>query len=321
MKIILTGGAGFIGSCILKMLNDCDLNDIIIVDNIASTDKWKNLVGKKYIEYIHKNEFLQKLPQLKNISHIIHIGACSSTTEKDFDYLCKNNFEYSKTLWQFCAEKGIGFIYASSASTYGNGENGFSDTCDINVLQPLNAYGYSKHIFDLWAEKQDKKPKQYVGLKFFNVYGPNEYHKGTMASVIYHGYRQIKESGKIKLFKSCNPLYADGGQLRDFVYVKDVCNVVKFFVENSDKNGLFNVGTGKAESFETLGLSIFKALDIEANIEYIEMPEHLKSKYQYFTEAEIDKLRNIGYSETFHSLESGTADYVKNFLEKDWALI
>ena len=313
---ILTGGAGFIGSNILKMLNDSGLDDVVIVDNIASTDKWKNLVGKKYAEYIHKNEFLQK-PQPKDISHIIHIGACSSTTEKDFDYLYKNNFEYTKKLWQFCAEKEINFIYASSAATYGNGENGFSDTCDLNTLQPLNGYGYSKHIFDLWAEKQTKKPKQYVGLKFFNVYGPNEYHKGTMASVIYHGYKQIKETGKMKLFKSHNPKYADGGQLRDFVYVKDVCNVVKFFIENPDKNGLFNVGTGKAESFETLGLSIFKALDIPANIEYIDMPEHLRAKYQYFTEANIDKLRGIGYNEPFHSLEDGTADYVVNYLSNN----
>jgi ADP-L-glycero-D-manno-heptose 6-epimerase len=316
MKILLTGATGFIGSCILKMLNDCGLNDIIVVDNIASTDKWKNLVGKKYTEYIHKNEFLQKLLQIKSISHIIHIGACSSTTEKDFDYLYKNNFEYSKILWQFCAEKGISFIYASSAATYGNGENGFSDTCDINTLRPLNGYGYSKHIFDLWVEKQDKRPKQYVGLKFFNVYGPNEYHKGTMASVIYHGYKQIKESGKIKLFKSHNPHYADGGQLRDFVYVKDVCNVIKFFIENPGKNGLFNVGTGKAESFEKLGKSIFKALNIPINIEYIDMPEHLRAKYQYFTEANIDKLRSIGYSEPFYSLENGAIDYVGNFLEK-----
>jgi ADP-L-glycero-D-manno-heptose 6-epimerase len=312
--IVLTGGAGFIGSNILKMLNDSGLNDVVIVDNIASTDKWKNLAGKKYAEYIHKNDFLQKLSQFKDISHIIHIGACSSTTEKDFDYLYKNNFEYTKALWQFCAEIEISFIYASSAATYGNGKNGFSDTCDLNTLQPLNGYGYSKHIFDLWAENQAKKPMQYVGLKFFNVYGPNEYHKGTMASVIYHGYKQIKVSGKMKLFKSHNPQYADGGQMRDFVYVKDVCKVVKFFIENPNKSGLFNVGTGKAESFQTLGLSIFKALGIPANIEYIDMPEHLRAKYQYFTESNIDKLRSIGYCEPFCSLEKGTADYVKNYL-------
>jgi ADP-L-glycero-D-manno-heptose 6-epimerase len=320
VKIILTGGAGFIGSCILRTLNDIGINDAIVVDNIASTEKWRNLANKKYSEYIHKDCLFEQIESLKNITHVIHIGACSATTERNFDYLYANNVAYTKRLWNFCAEQNISFIYASSAATYGAGEQGFSDENSLENLMPLNGYGYSKHLVDIWVELQTKFPKQYVGLKFFNVYGPNEYHKGTMASVIYHGFKQIRDSGKIKLFKSYKPDYADGGQLRDFVYVKDVCDVVKFFIEHPEKNGLYNVGSGKAESFETLGKSIFKALNMPENIEYIEMPEYLRNKYQYYTEAAMSKLRGIGYAGKFCSLENGTIDYVRNYLANNFEI-
>lgn len=316
MSVVVTGGAGFIGSCLVRMLNDKGIEDILIVDNIAGTEKWKNLVNKKYIEYIHKDVFLDRLQSYKGITHILHMGACSSTTEKDFDYLYQNNLEYTKTLWKYCTEHQISFIYASSAATYGDGTQGFSDQCDIRTLSPLNGYGYSKQLFDLWAEKQQDKPEQYVGLKFFNVYGPNEYYKGTMASVIFHGYRQVKESGKLKLFRSYRPDYADGGQLRDFVYVKDICKVIRYFMERPTISGLFNVGTGQAESFEKLGRSVFMALDRKSEIEYIEMPENLRKKYQYYTRADMEKLKAAGYSEDFYSLEDGVADYVQNYLEK-----
>lgn len=320
MSIVVTGGAGFIGSCLVRMLNDKGIEDIRIVDNIAETEKWKNLVNKKYMEYVHKNVFLDRLRSYQGITHVIHMGACSSTTEKNFDYLYNNNPEYTKVLWNYCTEHQIPFIYASSAATYGDGEQGFSDCCDIRILSPLNGYGYSKQLFDLWAEGQQDRPKQYVGLKFFNVYGPNEYHKGAMASVIFHGYKQVKESGRLRLFKSYRPDYEDGGQLRDFVYVKDICKVIEFFMENPEVSGIFNVGTGRAESFEKLGESVFHALGRKAEIEYIEMPENLRGKYQYYTQADMEKLRAAGYNADFHSLEWGVADYVRNYLEPDFRI-
>ena len=321
MSVVVTGGAGFIGSCIIETLNQEGVDDIIVVDDIGTTDKWKNLVGKTYIEYIHKDEFFSRLNDTDDINHVIHMGACSSTTEKDFDYLNKNNFEYTKSLWQYCTKRQLCFIYASSAATYGSGEYGFSDVNDINNLKPLNGYGYSKQLFDLWAQKQEKTPRQYVGLKFFNVYGPNEYCKGPMASVVYHGYNQITETGELRLYKSYNSNYVDGGQKRDFIYIRDVCKVVDFFFCNSDKSGLFNVGTGKAETFEALGKAIFKALGLQENIRYVEMPENIREKYQYFTQAETGKLKETGFQGQFHSLEEGIADYVNNYLTKEFAVL
>lgn len=320
MSIILTGGAGFIGSCILRTLNDAGYTDIIVVDNICSTEKWRNLSNKKYTEYISRNKFLDKLPQYENISHVIHMGACSSTTEKDFDFLYNNNFEYTKTLWNYCAENGVKFYYASSAATYGDGSAGFDDELDISLLRPLNGYGYSKHLFDLWVEKQKHAPPQHCGFKFFNVYGPNEYFKGSMASVIFHSYNKIKETGKMGLFKSYKEGYADGQQLRDFVYVKDLCKVILFVMEHSDVSGLFNLGTGKARSFYDLCKNTFIAMGIPENIEFIEMPEALRPKYQYYTQATMEKLRKAGYSEPFYTLEDGVKDYVQNYLEKDIAI-
>lgn len=319
--IIVTGGAGFIGSCMVRTLNDAGIEDIIIVDNIASTDKWLNIRNKKYLKYVHKSEFLAELPFYEHVTAIIHMGAQSSTTEKNFDYLWKNNFEYTKTLWNYCAEKQISFIYASSAATYGDGSEGFDDQADIDSLLPLNGYGYSKQLFDLWVKHQAARaPKQHVGLKFFNVYGPNEYFKGSMASMVFHGYRQIQESGKIRLFKSCNPDYADGGQLRDFVYVKDVCSVIWWLLQNEQVSGLFNVGTGRAQSFRELAEATFHALGLEPDIEYIEMPEHLREKYQYFTEAKMTKLRSVGCALEFKNLNKSVTDYVQQYLDNHYLI-
>ena len=319
--IIVTGGAGFIGSCVVRTLNDKGINDIVIVDNIGSTDKWFNIRNKKYLKYVNKTDFLQELPQYEGVTAIIHMGACSATTEKDFDYLWKNNFEYTKTLWNYCAEKQISFIYASSAATYGDGAKGFDDQSDIDELLPLNGYGYSKQLFDLWVKHQAENfPKQYVGLKFFNVYGPNEYFKGSMASMVFHGYKQIQESGEIRLFKSYNPNYADGEQLRDFIYVKDVCEVIYWMLQNPQVNGLFNVGTGRAQSFRELAEAVFHALGLEPNIRYIEMPEHLRGKYQYYTQAEIGKLKDVGYYTKFMSLKEGVGDYVVENLKKGFLI-
>ncbi|MGN0161906.1 MAG: ADP-glyceromanno-heptose 6-epimerase [Lachnospiraceae bacterium] len=317
-SIVVTGGAGFIGSCIVAKLNEMGIDEIYIVDNVNTSEKWMNLRNKKYIRYYHKDEFLEELPKLTGIKAIIHMGACSATTEQDFDYLYKNNYLYTIALWNYCAEKQISFLYASSAATYGGGELGFDDKMDIKGLMPLNRYGYSKQIFDLWAEKQENRPAQVVGMKFFNVYGPNEYAKGRMASMIYHGYRQVMEKNSIGLFKSYKEGFEDGGQLRDFVYVKDICDVIYFFLEHPQVDGLFNLGTGHAESFKTLAESVFIALDRKPNIQYIEMPEDLRGKYQYFTEAKMDKLREAGYTKEFYDLRSGAIDYVQNYLHQDF---
>lgn len=317
MSIVVTGGAGFIGSCIVRTLNDTGIEDIVIVDDIASTNKWMNIRNKRYKEYIHKSQFLGKLSSFSDITTIIHLGAQSSTTEKNFDYLWSNNFEYTKILWEYCSERHIRFIYASSAATYGDGSQGFDDQMDIDELLPLNGYGYSKQLFDLWVKRQAKcYPVQYVGLKFFNVYGPNEYFKGDMASMAFHGYHQIKDTGKIRLFKSYNLRYQDGEQLRDFVYVKDVCSVILWFLNNPSVSGLYNVGTGQAKSFRELSESIFKAMNLAMDIEYIDMPEYLKEKYQYYTKAEVIKLRQAGYDKEFFSLEDGVIDYVQSYLNK-----
>ena len=319
MSILVTGGAGFIGSCIVRSLNKRGCKDIIIVDDISISDKWKNIENKMFITYIHKNDLFEVIEMYTDITAIIHMGAQSSTTEKDFDYLWNNNFLYTKRLWTYAANHQIPFIYASSAATYGNGMNGFDDEMDIDCLHPLNGYGYSKQLFDQWVKHQAKvHPSQYVGLKFFNVYGPNEYFKGTMASMVYHGFKQIMESGTIKLFKSCNDKYLDGKQLRDFIYVKDVCNVILWFLDNPNVSGLFNLGTGKARTFEDLAKATFKALKMEENIKYIELPEHLRNKYQYFTEAKMSKLRNVGCLHSFADIEDGIHDYVTNYLARDY---
>lgn len=321
MAVIVTGGAGFIGSCIIRELNNNGIEEIYVVDNIGNTEKWINLRNKKYCEYIHKDLFLDRLEEFsRKITHIIHMGACSSTTEKNFDYLYNNNLNFTKALWNFATKEQISFIYASSAATYGDGSMGFDDNKDIKNLMPLNGYGYSKQLFDLWAEKQMNTPKQYVGLKFFNVYGPNEYCKNSMASVVFHAFNKISESGEMGLFKSYNSKYKDGEQTRDFIYVKDLCSVVSFLMNHENVSGLFNLGTGKARTFYDLVAATFQAMGKEKKIEFIDMPELLRAKYQYFTEAKMDKLRDAGYKKSFYSLEDGIEDYVQNFLEKDYKI-
>lgn len=321
MSIVVTGGAGFIGSCIVRTLNDAGRADIIIVDNIASTEKWKNLRNKKYLAYIHKSRFLQMLPDMEGIEAVIHMGAQSSTQERDFDYLWDNNFGYTKALWDYCSRKQISFLYASSAATYGDGSEGFDDRCAIERLMPLNAYGYSKQAFDLWVRYHAREhPAQHVGFKFFNVYGPDEYFKQDMASMVYHGYRQLRQDGEIRLFRSGRPDYADGAQLRDFVYVKDVCDVVLWFLNHPEQSGLFNVGTGKAHSFAQLAEAVFHALGMEPVIRYTGMPRHLEKTYQYYTQAEISSLREAGYTKAFADVETGVKDYVRGYLEQGFAV-
>lgn len=321
MSIVVTGGAGFIGSCILRALNDAGTEDIIVVDHIGDTEKWINIRNKRYREYVHKDQFRERLErgEYEGITAVIHMGACSSTTERDFDYLWSNNVEYSKMLWRYCTDKQIPFLYASSAATYGDGSLGFDDKMDIRLLEPCNGYGYSKQAFDLWAEKQEAPP-QHVGFKFFNVYGPNEYCKGSMASMAYHGYRQIMEKGRVGLFRSYRPGCPDGGQTRDFIYVKDICDVVMFMMEHREINGIFNVGSGGGYTFYELAEAVFHALHMETAVEYIDMPMQLRGKYQYYTKADISKLREAGYTKKFYDIKAGVEDYVTSYLEKGFAI-
>ncbi len=316
---IVTGGAGFIGSAFVWKLNELGIDDILIVDNLGTTQKWKNLVNLRYYDYLHKDDFLEELyaSRFSRIESIIHMGACSSTTELDADYLMDNNFHYTKELAKYCLANNIRFIYASSAATYGDGSLGFSDDHSIiPKLKPLNMYGYSKQLFDLWALKKEILDK-IVGIKFFNVYGPNEYHKGDMKSVVCKAYYQIKETGKLKLFKSYKPEYKDGEQKRDFVYIKDCVDVMAWFLERRDVNGIFNLGTGKARTWNDLAKATFSAMGLETNIEYIDMPEAIRDKYQYFTQADMKKLQDAGYKRKFTSLEDAVKDYVQNYLSKE----
>ena len=317
--IIVTGGAGFIGSAIVWRLNSLNIDDIIIVDSLGSDEKWKNLVGLNYKDFIHKDDFINLLESsaIDAPSAIIHMGANSSTTEKDADNLLRNNFEYTKKLAEYSISKEIRFIYASSAATYGDGSLGFDDhEADIHLLRPLNMYGYSKMMFDYWALKKGILNK-IAGLKYFNVYGPNEYHKGDMRSVVHKAFEQIIETGKARLFKSGNPKYKDGEQMRDFIYIKDAVDMTLFFLDHPNKNGLFNIGSGKARTWNDLVAALFKALNKKVDIEYFEMPSHLKEKYQYFTEAKMEKVKKTGYSKPHVSLEDGIADYVQNYLLKE----
>lgn len=323
MSILVTGGAGFIGSCIVRSLNDRGRYDLIISDNTAGNEKWRNLSPHRFLSYIPKGELIGALVSgsLRDIEAIIHMGACSSTTVTDWDYLYHNNFEYSRLLWEYCASHDIPFIYASSAATYGDGSRGFNDESDIGELEPLNAYGRSKQMFDLWArDEATSTPPQHVGLKFFNVYGPNEYFKGDMSSMVYRGYKQILETGRMKLFKSYDPGYEDGGQLRDFIYVMDVCDVVLWFLDHPDVSGLYNVGTGHASSFRDLAETVFRAMDREIDIEYIDMPDSIRPQYQYFTQATTDKLRAAGYDKPFTDPSEGMREYVQNYLASGYKI-
>ncbi|MCL5028781.1 MAG: ADP-glyceromanno-heptose 6-epimerase [Bacteroidetes bacterium] len=317
--IIITGGSGFIGSAIAWRLNTQGNNDLIIVDELGCDEKWKNLVGLNFRDFINKDDFINKIDSGFDfkIEAIIHMGANSSTTEKDADQLLRNNYEYTKKLAVFCLEKNIRFIYASSAATYGDGSLGFNDDEKVcQSLKPLNMYGYSKNLFDTWAVKQGIVNK-IVGVKYFNVFGPNEYHKGDMRSVVHKAFEQIMNTGKVKLFKSKNPNYKDGEQIRDFIYVKDAVDMTLFFLDKNDRNGIYNIGSGKARTWNDLVTALFNALGKPINIEYIDLPEHLVEKYQYFTEANLGKIKTAGYSNPITSLEDGVTDYVKNFLLKE----
>lgn len=316
--IIVTGAAGFIGSCLVSKLNREGFFDIVLVDDFSDETKMKNLEGKRYNQKIHRNDFIRWLKENQRlVEFVFHIGARTDTTEMDKAIFDKLNLDYTKDVWNICVEYGLPFVYASSAATYGLGELGYEDTEEIiPQLKPLNPYGDSKNDFDKWAIQQKRKPYFWVGLKFFNVYGPNEYHKGRMASVIFHAHNQLKEKGVVKLFRSHNPKYKDGEQLRDFVYVKDVVEVCYFLLHHRKDSGIYNLGSGKARTFLDLVKNTFQAAQKTLNIDFIDTPLDIRDKYQYYTQATMKKLKSIGYSKPFSTLEEGVADYVKNYLEE-----
>ena len=316
--IVVTGAAGFIGSCLTGYLNTLGFENIVIVDEFSREDKIPNLEGKQFVYKIEREDFFNWLKtENPPIASIFHLGARTDTTEFDYSVHEKLNVVFSKNIWNYCTEKQIPLVYASSAATYGAGEFGYDDNHNVvEKLQPLNAYGISKNEFDKWALIQNDAPPAWFGLKFFNVYGPNEFHKARMASVIFHSVNQIKASGLVKLFKSHRPDFKDGQQLRDFIYVKDLLKVAVWLMENQPFSGLYNLGTGIARSFEDLVKATFAALDLEPNIEFIDMPEDIRDKYQYFTEANMSKLKAVGYKDDFYSLENGVDDYVRNFLSE-----
>lgn len=314
--IIITGAAGFIGSCLIQKLNEEGFYDLILVDDFSRDDKNKNFSGKRFSKQVHRDDFALWLKDNQlHVQFVFHIGARTDTTEMNVELFNQLNLNYTKDIWNICAEFGIPLVYASSAATYGLGEQGYDDDeSKISLLKPLNPYGDSKNDFDIWALKQEKKPYFWAGLKFFNVYGPNEYHKSRMASVIFHTFNQIKKTGSMKLFQSHNPQFKDGEQMRDFVYIKDVVNVLYFLMHHRKDSGIYNLGTGKARTFLDLAKATFHSLGKEPEISFIPTPEDIRDKYQYFTEARMEKLRSIGYSQEFYSLEQGVEDYVKNYL-------
>ncbi len=315
--IVITGAEGFIGSCLVAKLNEHHYNDLILVDDF---DTWpernKNLNGKKYTSKINRKAFFSWLMENANqVQFVFHIGARTDTTETDAAIFKELNLDFTQQLWNICVAEGLPLVYASSAATYGEGENGYDDDSNkLDTLQPLNLYGQSKNDFDKWAVKQSKQPYFWAGLKFFNVYGPNEYHKGRMASVVFHAYHQIQQTGQVKLFKSHRTDYKDGEQMRDFIYVKDLCDVCLYLMENRKNSGIYNLGTGKARTWNDLAKAIFAALQLPEKIEYVPIPEDIREKYQYFTEANMQKLIGIGYNKPFTSIETAVADYVKNYL-------
>ena len=314
--IIVTGAAGFIGSCLIARLNELNFNYIVAVDDFSFPEKNKNLEGKNIMERVERTELAAWLDtNYQEVEFCFHIGARTDTTEFNKAIFDELNVDYSKMLWNKCIDYQIPLVYASSAATYGLGELGYDDNeALIPQLKPLNPYGDSKNDFDIWALNQEKKPFFWAGLKFFNVYGPNEYHKSRMASVIWHAFRQINETGSLRLFKSHRPDYTDGQQMRDFIYVKDLVSVCVFLMEHRKNSGIYNLGTGIARSFNDLGKSTFVAMGKEVNINYIDTPVDIRDKYQYFTEANMNKLRSIGYDKPFYTLEEGVKDYVQNYL-------
>ena len=317
--IIVTGAAGFIGSCLVQRLNDEGYKDIVVVDDFSRPEKNRNLQDKIYKTEVHRDIFPGWLRENQRlVQFVFHIGARTDTTEFDKSVFDRLNLNYSKNVWMICTEFGIPLVYASSAATYGDGTLGYSDEHDlIPKLKPLNPYGESKHAFDQWVLTQEKKPGFWAGLKFFNVYGPNEYHKGRMASVVFHAYNQIRDTEKVKLFRSHKPNYKDGEQLRDFIYVKDVTDVCLWLLKDRKHSGIYNLGTGKARTFLDLANAVFSAMGKDPAIEFIDTPADIRDKYQYFTEAKMEKLRKAGYDRTFTSLEEGIDDYVKNYLKRN----
>jgi len=317
--IVVTGGAGFIGSALVWGLNKRGREDILVVDVLNKEEgdsREQNLSNLKFKDFMDKDEFFESLEAWGSweIEGILHMGAISSTTESNVRLLLRNNYEYTKSLAIWCMRNRVRFVYASTAATYGDGSYGFSDEHSLlPLLKPLNNYGYSKHLFDLWALRSETLEKV-TGLKYFNVFGPNEYHKKEMRSVVYKAFEQIRKEGKVSLFKSYNPEFRDGEQMRDFIYIKDVVDITLFIYEMKEATGIFNVGTGKARSFLDLTLAVFEAMGKKPVIEYIEMPESIKEKYQYFTQAEIGKLKRLGYRKKLYSLEEGIKEYVQEYL-------
>ena len=318
--IIVTGGAGFIGSALIAQLNTRQISDILVVDQLGTDQKWKNLRNLSFADYVEKTDLLEMVIAGKldsPVEAVFHLGACSDTTEPDASYLIKNNYEYTKLLARWAASANVRFIYASSAATYGDGSAGFEDDEEvIQTLCPLNMYGYSKHALDLWARRTGLL-NSIVGLKYFNVFGPNEYHKGQMRSFIVKAFEQINAEGAVRLFKSHEPDYADGEQVRDFVYVKDAVDMTLFFFDNPHLSGLYNVGTGQARTWNDLVAAVFAAMGKEPNIEYVDMPDSIRNQYQYFTQADISKLRSAGYDKKTTPLEDAIEDYVRNYLQAD----
>src|SRR5829696_6906238 len=312
-KIIVTGGAGFIGSAIVNRLNELGHDDILIVDRLDETDKWKNLPPLRFSDYLDADDFIEDLDDFKDAKTLLHLGACWFTTETDADYMFRNNYQYTQDLARWALKQDIRFIYASSAATYGDGSAGMNDgTDELNKLRPLNVYGYSKHLFDQYAARNEMFD-HIVGLKFFNVFGPNENHKGDMRSLVNKAFDEINATGMVGLFKSANPKYRDGEFGRDFVYVKDAVDMTLHFLEN-DIGGLFNVGSGRMNTWNALAAAIFTALDREPNIQYIDMPENLRDRYQYHTQADLTRIREAGYAAETTPLDESVADYVRNYL-------
>ncbi|MDR1125287.1 MAG: ADP-glyceromanno-heptose 6-epimerase [Deltaproteobacteria bacterium] len=331
---IITGAAGFIGSALLRALNKRGVTNILAVDNLGQSEKWRNLVKGDYLAYLRREDFIERIREdnlldslepefgppgfpggISRVRAIFHLGACSSTTERNADYLIQNNLTYSKILCDYALRRGIRYIQASSAATYGDGGQGFDDdAAKLSSLRPLNMYGYSKHLFDLWALRTHRL-ESIASVKFFNVYGPNEYHKGEMRSMAHKAFGQVRQQGKIRLFKSRRADYADGGQLRDFIYVKDCAEILLKLAEKPGANGIFNLGTGRARSWNDLAAAVFAAMEVRPDIEYIPMPEELQGKYQYFTQAGMKRLEEaLEEPLAFHTLEAGVADYLRNYL-------
>lgn len=319
--IIVTGGAGLIGSAVIHQLNQDGISDILVVDHLGLTEKWRNLAPLKFNDYLEKDAFEALLDSGRlqarfssPLQAVFHLGACSSTTEADASYLIRNNFEYSRKTALFTRDRGGRFIYASSAATYGGGEHGFSDDESMLIkLRPMNMYGYSKQLFDLWAMRHGLL-SEIVGLKYYNVFGPNELHKGEMRSLVQKAYEQISDTGRLQLFKSHRPEYADGEQVRDFVYVKDAAAMTLHFLNNREVSGIFNVGGGSTASWNRLAKAVFTAMELPPAIDYVDMPESIRNRYQYHTCAETDKIRNSGYTAQATSLEDAVQDYVRNYL-------